>query len=98
MTEIKATRVTKKLPCGKSITLEGRLRMGEMRLWSEAERQGNLMTCYEYLAKIIVAWDFEGDPTDPTDPKGYDNLWANEYQQVNKAAGDYMTAEAASKN
>ena len=90
-------KVTRKLANGYSVTMqqpEG-FKMRDFRLWAEAESRGDLATCYEYLAKVIVDWDW---PLDPVDPNSYDELTVQEYRQINQAVSSYMQAEATAKN
>lgn len=89
-------RVTKPLLCGHKITISGRLKMGEFRRWTEAETQGDLATCYEYLARLIEAWDWE--ELDPRNTASYDELEMREYRQINEAVAEYLRAEGLAKN
>jgi hypothetical protein len=87
--------VTKALPSGNSITLAGKIKMKGFRAWVKAEADGDFDAVYSYLADIIKAWDFDGDPKDPA---AYDELDLREYQEINLAVAEWLQAEVASKN
>lgn len=89
-------RVTKKLPCGKSITVSGSLKMKDFRQWVKAEQDGELEKVYVHLAKVIEEWDF--DDLDPKKPASFDELELAEYQQVNMAVSEWLRAEVEAKN
>ena len=88
-------RITKSLACGHTVTICGRVRMRDIRKWTDAENSGDWLTCYKYLAAIVVEWTFASDPTDPD---VYDDLWPHEMRQVNAAVSQHITAQTASKN
>lgn len=91
-----AERVTKKLACGHSITLAGRIIMKDFRAWVKADKEGDFEASYGYLAQVIEAWDWDG--LDPDAPASYDELELREYRQINEAVSEWVQAEAASKN
>lgn len=88
-------RATVPLACGKSVTFSGKLRMKDFRAWTAAEQANDYDACYGYLAQLIEAWEFDGDPSDPA---AYDELDLSEYQQLNKAAAAFLTDEGTAKN
>lgn len=91
-----AEQITKKLPCGHTITVGGGLKMKDFRRWVEAEKQGELGQVYPYLAKVVVAWDWT--ELDPSRAESYDELEIAEYRQVVQAVSEWLTAEATAKN
>ena len=84
------------LKCGHKITLDGALKMREIREWGEAERRGAFQTCYGYLARLVKSWDWED--LDPSDPASYDELLSHEYQQVYLAVTKYVLSPEDTKN
>ena len=88
-------KIYKALACGGNVTIQGRLRMRDVRKWTEAEQTADLLTCYRYMAAMIVEWSFAGDPNDP---ESYDNLWQHEMRQVNLALTQHVSAQSQAKN
>ena len=84
------------LPCGHKISIEGTLKMRELRAWAAAEDRGDWLACYGYLTRFVKAWDWEG--LDPSQPESYDELEMMEYKEINQAISDYIRGEAARKN
>ena len=97
MAEQLTERITKALPCGKTITIDGtvRLTMREFRAWAKADDTGDYETAYACLARVIVAWDWLCDPRSPA---SYDDLLLHEYKQVAKAVGEWLNAASEAKN
>ena len=94
-------KVTKKLPCGKGITISGSLKMKDFRKWVKAEQAGDLDVAYTYLARVVESWDMvdeKGKALDPKKPASFDELELVEYQQVNQAVSEWLRAEVESKN
>jgi hypothetical protein len=88
-------RVTKRLPCGKSVTFAGDLKMKEFRKWVRAEQAGDFDTVFACLARIVDGWDWD---LDPKDPSSYDELGIHEYQQLSQAAAEWLTSAIQAKN
>lgn len=88
-------KITKSLACGHRVTISGRLRMRDIRKWTDAEATSDWLTTYKYLAVLVSDWDFSGDPTDV---EAYDDLWPHEMRQVNEAVGQHISAETQAKN
>lgn len=84
------------LACGHNVTINGTLKMREFRGWVQAEKDGDLLAVYEYLARMISAWDWEG--LDPSNPESYDELEVAEYKQVAEAVSEHVLNVLRAKN
>jgi len=80
---------------GHTITIGGRVTMGDFRRWAKAEQSGDLETVYQHLAKVIIRWDYPGDPKAP---ESYDDLTFQEYRLINEAVAAWLRDEVAAKN
>ncbi|MCK4302633.1 MAG: hypothetical protein KAY24_00130 [Candidatus Eisenbacteria sp.] len=87
---------TIRLENGKRVTFGGSLRMKDLSAWNKAETTGDLTTCYLYLSKLIVAWDWE--ELDPNDPTSIGELWLEEYAEINDGVGQYLARKRLGKS
>lgn len=85
-----------KLDCGHEITVAGSLKMKDFRRWIKAEQEQEFLPIYEFLAKLVVAWDWPD--LNPRDPASYDELDLPEYKQVAAAASDWLKQGVDAKN
>lgn len=64
-------------------------RMRDMREFTKASQEGDLLKTFGMLAKVIKEWEFAGDPSDPA---SYDELslddWVKLTGQVREAISD----------
>jgi hypothetical protein len=88
--------ITKALPDGHTITVGGRVTMGQFRAWARAEQEGQFEAVYKHLAAVVQGWDY--DAGDPRQPESYDNLTFTEYRQVNEAVVGWLRSEVEAKN
>lgn len=63
--------------------------MKDLRAFQRAAGSGDYDQIFEQLARCVVAWGFEGDPSNPA---SYDNLLIEEFQQVTAAVAEEIKA------
>ena len=93
--EAEPTGAVLELPEGQTITLSGSLLMKDLRIWSKAEREGDLETCYKYLKRIIVDWSF---PISLKQELCFDELGIADYRDVNAAVNEWIKETSRRKN
>lgn len=69
------------------------LTMEDFAKWIESEKSGDVRASWPFLARMVVVWPFDGDPTDP---QSYGKLSLRQYRLVNQAVS--ARVQAYSKN